>query len=178
MYMSLYAFVSYPPSLSLSATLPGMWERTLTIGSAGKTFNCTGWKVGQYSLFVDRRHYLGVLFHMNVLPTRLCKSSFTCVPMLEEQSVLYSLCMICGYCTTSVQCQCVLYKFYTSFVCTVQLLYNVQVLYVLYNLCTSFVCTIQLLYKFCMYCTTSVRAHYIYMYVYHPLYSRLYVHTL
>ncbi|WP_254407156.1 pyridoxal phosphate-dependent aminotransferase [Streptomyces sp. GMY02] len=28
------------------ATLPGMRERTLTIGSAGKTFSFTGWKVG------------------------------------------------------------------------------------------------------------------------------------
>ncbi|XP_076313657.1 kynurenine aminotransferase-like isoform X2 [Tachypleus tridentatus] len=28
------------------ATLPGMWERTLTIGSAGKTFGITGWKIG------------------------------------------------------------------------------------------------------------------------------------
>jgi N-succinyldiaminopimelate aminotransferase len=28
------------------ATLPGMFERTLTISSAGKTFSLTGWKVG------------------------------------------------------------------------------------------------------------------------------------
>jgi N-succinyldiaminopimelate aminotransferase len=28
------------------ATLPGMRERTLRISSAGKTFSCTGWKVG------------------------------------------------------------------------------------------------------------------------------------
>jgi len=28
------------------ATLPGMWERTLTINSAGKTFSVTGWKIG------------------------------------------------------------------------------------------------------------------------------------
>ncbi|MGH0167942.1 UNVERIFIED_CONTAM: hypothetical protein FKN15_053787 [Acipenser sinensis] len=28
------------------ATLPGMWEHTITIGSAGKTFSATGWKVG------------------------------------------------------------------------------------------------------------------------------------
>ncbi|XP_035212820.1 kynurenine--oxoglutarate transaminase 3-like isoform X1 [Stegodyphus dumicola] len=28
------------------ATLPGMWERTLTVGSAGKTFSVTGWKIG------------------------------------------------------------------------------------------------------------------------------------
>ena len=28
------------------ATLPGMWARTLTVSSAGKTFSVTGWKVG------------------------------------------------------------------------------------------------------------------------------------
>jgi aspartate/methionine/tyrosine aminotransferase len=28
------------------AALPGMWERTLTINSIGKTFSVTGWKVG------------------------------------------------------------------------------------------------------------------------------------
>uniref|UniRef100_A0A8D0UKN9 Kynurenine--oxoglutarate transaminase 1 n=1 Tax=Sus scrofa TaxID=9823 RepID=A0A8D0UKN9_PIG len=31
---------------SIPASLPGMWERTLTVGSAGKTFSATGWKVG------------------------------------------------------------------------------------------------------------------------------------
>jgi N-succinyldiaminopimelate aminotransferase len=30
-------------------TLPGMWERTVTISSAGKTFSFTGWKVGWVS---------------------------------------------------------------------------------------------------------------------------------
>ncbi|EMD32220.1 hypothetical protein CERSUDRAFT_108903 [Gelatoporia subvermispora B] len=28
------------------ATLPGMWERTVTVGSAGKLFAATGWRVG------------------------------------------------------------------------------------------------------------------------------------
>lgn len=28
------------------ATLPGMWDYTITIGSAGKTFSVTGWKIG------------------------------------------------------------------------------------------------------------------------------------
>ncbi|XP_076134528.1 kynurenine--oxoglutarate transaminase 3-like isoform X1 [Alosa pseudoharengus] len=28
------------------ATLPGMWDRTVTISSAGKTFSVTGWKLG------------------------------------------------------------------------------------------------------------------------------------
>ncbi|EPY26809.1 kynurenine---oxoglutarate transaminase [Strigomonas culicis] len=28
------------------ATLPGMWDRTITLCSAGKMFSCTGWKIG------------------------------------------------------------------------------------------------------------------------------------
>nr|XP_044994374.1 kynurenine--oxoglutarate transaminase 3 isoform X2 [Jaculus jaculus] len=28
------------------ATFPGMWDRTVTIGSAGKTYSVTGWKLG------------------------------------------------------------------------------------------------------------------------------------
>lgn len=28
------------------ATLPGMWERTVTVGSAGKSFAATGWRIG------------------------------------------------------------------------------------------------------------------------------------
>jgi N-succinyldiaminopimelate aminotransferase len=31
------------------ATLPGAWERTLTISSSGKTFSTTGWKIGWIS---------------------------------------------------------------------------------------------------------------------------------
>lgn len=27
------------------ATLPGMWERTITVGSGGKAYSATGWKV-------------------------------------------------------------------------------------------------------------------------------------
>jgi len=28
------------------STLPGMWERTITVGSAGKSFAATGWRIG------------------------------------------------------------------------------------------------------------------------------------
>lgn len=35
------------------ATLPGMWERTLTIHSVGKTFSVTGWKIG-YAIGPER----------------------------------------------------------------------------------------------------------------------------
>ncbi len=31
------------------ATLPGAWDRTLTVSSAGKTFSTTGWKIGWIS---------------------------------------------------------------------------------------------------------------------------------
>jgi N-succinyldiaminopimelate aminotransferase len=37
------------------STLPGMWERTLTLSGAGKTFSCTGWRIG-WAIGPDRLH--------------------------------------------------------------------------------------------------------------------------
>jgi len=43
----VYEFMVYDnQEITRFATLPSMWERTLTIGSAGKTFSVTGWKTG------------------------------------------------------------------------------------------------------------------------------------
>uniref|UniRef100_A0A8D1FJ53 Kynurenine--oxoglutarate transaminase 1 n=1 Tax=Sus scrofa TaxID=9823 RepID=A0A8D1FJ53_PIG len=43
----VYQWLVYDQYQHISiASLPGMWERTLTVGSAGKTFSATGWKVG------------------------------------------------------------------------------------------------------------------------------------
>nr|XP_018908432.1 PREDICTED: kynurenine--oxoglutarate transaminase 3 isoform X1 [Bemisia tabaci] len=43
----VYEWLVYKPATHVRmATLPGMWERTITIGSAGKTFSATGWKLG------------------------------------------------------------------------------------------------------------------------------------
>ncbi len=43
----VYARILYEGALHVPiATLPGMWERTLTINSTGKTFSLTGWKIG------------------------------------------------------------------------------------------------------------------------------------
>jgi len=47
----VYEWMTYPDGASpvehvRIATLPGMWERTVTLGSAGKTFSVTGWKIG------------------------------------------------------------------------------------------------------------------------------------
>ncbi|MEI2655465.1 MAG: aminotransferase class I/II-fold pyridoxal phosphate-dependent enzyme [Microthrixaceae bacterium] len=42
----VYEHLAYDAPHIPLATLPGMAERTLTISSGGKTFQCTGWKVG------------------------------------------------------------------------------------------------------------------------------------
>jgi aspartate/methionine/tyrosine aminotransferase len=43
----VYDRITYDGAEHISiATLPDMWERTLTINSAGKTFSMTGWKIG------------------------------------------------------------------------------------------------------------------------------------
>ncbi len=44
----VYEHLVYEPTLPhiSMATLPGMWDRTITLSSMGKTFSLTGWKVG------------------------------------------------------------------------------------------------------------------------------------
>ena len=42
----VYEEMVYGRSHVRLAALPGMWERTLTLSSLGKTFSLTGWKVG------------------------------------------------------------------------------------------------------------------------------------
>lgn len=43
----VYEWITYDNiTLSRFCTLPGMWDRTLTVSSAGKTFSVTGWKIG------------------------------------------------------------------------------------------------------------------------------------
>eukprot|EP00761_Pharyngomonas_kirbyi_P002917 gb/GECH01002921.1/.p1 GENE.gb/GECH01002921.1/~~gb/GECH01002921.1/.p1 ORF type:complete len:482 (+),score=120.26 gb/GECH01002921.1/:1-1446(+) len=42
----VYEFLQYNKPHHRIANIPGMWERTLTFGSAGKTLCVTGWKVG------------------------------------------------------------------------------------------------------------------------------------
>ncbi|XP_050457883.1 kynurenine aminotransferase-like [Cataglyphis hispanica] len=43
----VYEHIVYEPYKHIRiATLPDMYERTITIGSAGKTFSVTGWKIG------------------------------------------------------------------------------------------------------------------------------------
>jgi len=43
----VYENIVFPPAVHTHfATLPGMWEHTATVSSAGKTFSVTGWKCG------------------------------------------------------------------------------------------------------------------------------------
>jgi len=42
-----------------AATLPGMWDRTVTIGSAGKTFSVTGWRLGWS---IGPKHLIAALY--------------------------------------------------------------------------------------------------------------------
>ena len=42
----VYEWITYARPHIRIATLPNMWQRTLTIGSAGKTFSSTGLKIG------------------------------------------------------------------------------------------------------------------------------------
>jgi len=43
----VYEWITYDDTVhNRFATLPGMWERTVTVSSAAKTFSVTGWKIG------------------------------------------------------------------------------------------------------------------------------------
>src|SRR5262249_17430585 len=43
----VYSELVYPGARHVPiATRPGMWERTVTVDSIGKTFSVTGWKIG------------------------------------------------------------------------------------------------------------------------------------
>uniref|UniRef100_A0A8C5ECF7 Kynurenine--oxoglutarate transaminase 3 n=1 Tax=Gouania willdenowi TaxID=441366 RepID=A0A8C5ECF7_GOUWI len=57
------------------ATLPGMWERTITIGSAGKTFSVTGWKLGWS---------IGPQHLIRHLQTVMQNTLYTCPTPLQE----------------------------------------------------------------------------------------------
>lgn len=51
------------------ATLPDMWERTLTINSTGKTFSMTGWKIGYVTGSAELQQSLRLTHQFNVFAT-------------------------------------------------------------------------------------------------------------
>jgi kynurenine--oxoglutarate transaminase/cysteine-S-conjugate beta-lyase/glutamine--phenylpyruvate transaminase len=57
------------------ASLPGMWDRTITVGSAGKTFSVTGWKLG-WCYGPEKLMKYVQLFHQNCI--------YTCPTPIQE----------------------------------------------------------------------------------------------
>lgn len=57
------------------ASLPGMWERTITVGSAGKTFSVTGWKLG-WCYGSEKLMRFAQLYHQNCI--------YTCPTPIQE----------------------------------------------------------------------------------------------
>lgn len=57
------------------ASLPGMWDRTITVGSAGKTFSVTGWKLG-WCYGPEKLMRYVQLFHQNCI--------YTCPTPIQE----------------------------------------------------------------------------------------------
>ncbi|KAM5257042.1 kynurenine--oxoglutarate transaminase 3 [Ctenodactylus gundi] len=72
----VYEWLVYTGNKHLKiATFPGMWDRTLTIGSAGKTFSVTGWKLGWT---------IGPNHLIKHLQTVQQNSVYTCATPLQE----------------------------------------------------------------------------------------------
>lgn len=66
------------------ATLPGMWERTLTLGSASKTFSITGWRVGW--AVGPKAMVQGVLFVHQYVPFCTCSITQDAVAQAFEEA--------------------------------------------------------------------------------------------
>lgn len=72
----VYEWMVYEPKQHIRiASFPGMWERTITVGSAGKTFSVTGWKIGWAYGPADLMRNLQVV-HQNCV--------YTCCTPVEE----------------------------------------------------------------------------------------------
>ncbi|KAG9483178.1 kynurenine--oxoglutarate transaminase 3 isoform X2 [Eleutherodactylus coqui] len=72
----VYEWLVYPGSKHVKiAMLPGMWDRTITIGSAGKTYSVTGWKLGWS---------IGPAHLIKHLQTVQQNSIYTCPTPLQE----------------------------------------------------------------------------------------------
>ncbi|XP_006831132.1 PREDICTED: kynurenine--oxoglutarate transaminase 3 [Chrysochloris asiatica] len=82
----VYEWLVYSGSKHLKiATFPGMWERTITIGSAGKTFSVTGWKEALAQAFwIDIKRMDDPECYFNSLPKELEVKRDRMVHLLES----------------------------------------------------------------------------------------------
>lgn len=77
------------------ASLPGMWERTLSIGSIGKTFGVTGWKIGWITAPAPLIRSIWTVHQWNVfcVPTPLQEAAAICFEQsfLNPQSIYHKV---------------------------------------------------------------------------------------
>ena len=96
-------------SLLLLATLPGMWDRTITVGSAGKTFSATGWKVLHIHTHAHMHScttYVSMQMGWGIGPEHFVKHMQTmhantgyCYPTLLQVMLTFKLLMCMMLCT-------------------------------------------------------------------------------
>ena len=75
------------------ATLPGMWERTITLGSAGKTFSVTGWKIG-WAIAPEPLAHAVLMAHQWIpfaVTTPLQEAVGSAFEQVEERNYLHEL---------------------------------------------------------------------------------------
>ena len=65
----VYDRLYYVPFTRIAALSPQLWERTLTVGSGGKVFYATGWRVGW---LIGPEH---LIKHVSTAHTKICYSS-------------------------------------------------------------------------------------------------------
>lgn len=71
------------------ASLPGMWDRTITIASAGKTFSVTGWQVGWA---VGPEHLIQPIHvSAHAFPCVPCSFAFFCRPAAGTDACCHDL---------------------------------------------------------------------------------------
>uniref|UniRef100_A0AAV2IVN3 Aminotransferase class I/classII large domain-containing protein n=1 Tax=Knipowitschia caucasica TaxID=637954 RepID=A0AAV2IVN3_KNICA len=91
----VYEWLTYDGAKHVKiASLPGMWERTITVGSAGKTFSATGWKEAvacgfdrEYEVFGTPESYfqqLPAMLHDKRKKLSTCLESVGLKPILPE----------------------------------------------------------------------------------------------
>lgn len=75
----VYDRLYYVPFTRIAALSPQLWERTLTVGSGGKVFYATGWRVGW---LIGPEH---LIKHVSAAHTRICYSSVS--PLQEAVAI-------------------------------------------------------------------------------------------
>jgi aspartate/methionine/tyrosine aminotransferase len=81
----VYEFLTFDNAIHEKfATIPGMWERTLTLGSASKTFSITGWRVGW--AIGPKELVQGVLFVHQYIPFCTCSITQDAVAQAFEEA--------------------------------------------------------------------------------------------